>query len=37
MTRTEAAKEGMELQDLVMAVDARDDVLAHSPPVMEKT
>ena len=27
--RTEAAKEGMELQDLVMAVDARDDVLAH--------
>ena len=37
MTRTEAAQEGMELQDLVMAVDARDDVLAHSPPVMEKT
>ena len=27
----------MELQDLVMAVDARDDDLARSPPVMEKT
>jgi len=31
----EAAKEGMELQDLVMAVDARDDDLARSPAVFD--